>query len=268
MSDQEKVSEKKVTKELSQEFAKRAFAYFSDVISESNKDKEISEDTKKAVDKRLSEKGAANFQTVGTLPQLVWNEVHLFCERIRFYPYTARYREIIQSGPAELNQAWQIHSDSLRHGEVYIIHERGTDLLRFMYMVSRDVGIPAVDRSKNYNKRFSKRFDTRLRERHRTVHVHERPSGAGRLTNLMIASNGLDAGEIRTMMMDLLLRLAKKLPGEPTTDPEELARRTVSLTEKYRQFAEEEAFDMIDIFVQEFLQTVGVTDVTAEAFLR
>ncbi|MGO4524942.1 hypothetical protein AB4097_08765 [Microvirga sp. 2MCAF35] len=136
--------------------------------------------------KRLTPKNVTTYSTPEKLPFLIYTEIESLGDRIRLYLFTARYRELINSGPREMSMAWQMHSHShsLRQGELYIIQERGVELIRFLHDVASGLGVTTVDRSNSFRKAFKKRFDRRLRERHRLVYAHERPS----LTSRVIAT--------------------------------------------------------------------------------
>lgn len=146
----------------------------------------ISVRTREGVVKRLTPKNVTTYSTPEKLPFLIYTEIESLGDRIRLYLFTARYRELINSGPREMSMAWQMHSHShsLRQGELYIIQERGVELIRFLHDVASGLGVTTVDRSNSFRKAFKKRFDRRLRERHRLVYAHERPS----LTSRVIAT--------------------------------------------------------------------------------
>lgn len=217
----------------------------------------VSSTTAKSVSKRLSKKGAKRFETVSSLPLLVSSEVLTLCERIRIYPFVAKYREALRSDSPEMTAAWQLHSHSLRQSELYVIQERGGDILDFAHHVAADMGLGTANRSKEFEKRFKKQFEWRLRDRHRVVHAHEKPSMTSRLTDLMITTNETTEGDAKDFFMGLLVRISDMLPGEKTDDPKELTRRLQSVRDTYVKDAEEEAYQMMKIFVEELKETIA-----------
>jgi hypothetical protein len=90
--------------------------------------------------------------------------------------------------------------------------------------VATNLGLPAADRPKCFEKAFKKRFERRLRERHRLVHAHERPSLTSRVIDFAVAAKETDKDLLAETMVDLLYKIAQMLPGEATEDPQELLR--------------------------------------------
>ncbi|MCQ1572099.1 hypothetical protein NFO65_15305 [Neorhizobium galegae] len=217
----------------------------------------VSSATRKSVAKRLSENGAKKFTTIRSLPLLVSSEVLSYCERIRIYPFITQYRVELNKGSPEMIAAWQLHSHSLRQNELYVIHERGGDILDFAHYVATDLGLGSENRAKEFEKRFKKQFDWRLRDRHRVVHAHERPSMTSRLADLMIATDDSTKEDLKDYLMGLLANLSELLPGEKTDDPKEKMRRLLSVRDVYVKAAEEEATQMIEMFVDEMQKTIS-----------
>lgn len=90
--------------------------------------------------------------------------------------------------------------------------------------MATNLGLPAADRPKCFEKAFKKRFERRLRERHRLVHAHERPSLTSRVIDFAVAAKETDKDLLAETMVDLLYKIAQMLPGEATEDPQELLR--------------------------------------------
>lgn len=197
-----------------QSLAAFAAAKLTEQLRSSSKLPVISDETKKDILKRVSPKAAAEFSIVENLPQLVSWEIDTLGERIRLYPFTALYREVINLASKDMVAAWLLHSHSLRQSELYIIQERGAELLRFLKVVSRDFGLAAPDQSKTFEKAFRKRFERRLRERHRLVHAHERPSLTSRVIDFGVAAQESDRDIVESTLADLFMKIVTLLPGD------------------------------------------------------
>ncbi|MBZ6077357.1 hypothetical protein [Microvirga puerhi] len=219
----------------------------------------ISARTREGVAKRLSPKSVPTYSTPEKLPFLIKMEIESLGDRIRLYPFTARYRELINSGPHDMLTAWQVHSHSLRQSELYIIQERGTELMRFLHDVALDLGVATVDRANNFQKGFRKRFDRRLRERHRLVHAHERPSLTSRVIDFALVAEDADRETVADILANLTIDIANLLPGEPPKDAQEIMRRVSELRDNYVTFAEEEAEDMFAILSSEVRTALGTS---------
>jgi hypothetical protein len=217
----------------------------------------VSVETMKGIVKRVTPKLVADFSKVDKLPFLISMELEMLGDRIRLYPFTALYREAINWASKDMIAAWMLHSHSLRQGELYIIQERGVELLRFLRDVGTNLGLPAADRSKYYEKAFKKRFERRLRERHRIVHAHERPSLTSRVIDFGVAAQEAD-NMVAETLADLVIKIAHMLPGDTTDDPEELLRRVHELRDSYANFAREEAADMLEMLATEVGNTLGI----------
>ncbi|CDZ54398.1 hypothetical protein [Neorhizobium galegae] len=218
--------------------------------------REVSAPTAKAISRRLSENGAKTFTTVRSLPFLLSNEVLTYCERIRIYPFTARYREALKATSPDMNAAWQLHSNSLRQSEVYVIQERGKKLLGFAHQIAVELDIGTPARFMKFDARFNKKFERRLRDRHRVVHAHEKPSLTSRVTDMMITSDDTTSEDVQNHLMSLIFKMADMLPGEKTDDRQEIMKRLLDVPNMYAKIADEEAFDMINIFFEELKATL------------
>ncbi|NBJ10953.1 hypothetical protein [Microvirga arsenatis] len=216
----------------------------------------ISVRTREGVAKRLTAKNVTSYSTAEKLPFLIAMEIESLGDRIRLYPFTTRYREIINSGPRDMSMAWQIHSYSLRQGELYIIQERGAELIRFLHYVASDLGVPTVDRSNNFQKAFKKQFDRRLRERHRLVHAHERPSLTSRVIDFALVTEDADRETVGDTLAGLAVNIAHLLPGEPPENAQDILQRLSELRNSYVTFAETEAKDMFEILSTEVRTTL------------
>jgi len=227
-------------------------------IANSSGPPNISAETKKGVTKRVTPKNVAEFSTAEKLPTLISIEIQTLGDRIRLYPFTARYRDAINLASRDMMGAWMLHSYSLRQGELYIIQERGVELLKFLRDVAMDLGLPAADRSKSFEKAFKKRFERRLRERHRLIHAHERPSLTSRVIDFGVAAEEKDKDLVAETLGNLIAQIAQLLPGEATDDPQELQRRIFALRDSYATIADREASDIFEMFATEISKTLGV----------
>lgn len=218
----------------------------------------LSAETKKGIVKRVTPKLVAKFSKAEMLPTLIALELEMLGDRIRLYPFTAQYREAINSAPRDMLVAWQLHSHSLRQGELYIIQERSVELLKFLREVATNLGIPSPDRSKFLERAFKKRFAYRLRERHRLVHAHERPSLTSRMVDFAIAAEETDKDMVVAVLADLLAKMAELLPGPSTDDPQESFQRLLALRDSYAAMAHREATHMFEMLTDEVGMTLGI----------
>lgn len=259
----EETHPKIVTKEAAQAISHWAYEILKKHAANVPPTQLASAATTKSVSKRLSVKGAKKFTTVKSLPLLVSTEVLSYCERIRIYPFVAKYREALKPDSPEMTAAWQLHSQSLRQNELYVIQERGTDILDFAHQVATDIGLGTENRAKIFENRFKTQFKWRLRDRHRVVHAHEKPSMTSRLTDMMITMTKSSEEDVKSYIIKLLLSLSEHLPGEKTDDPKEITRRLLSVRDIYVKHAEEEASKMMEIFFEEMEKTIyTATDAT------
>lgn len=181
------------------------------------------------------------------------------------YPFTASYRKHLIGAPKEVIGAWQFHSHSLRVGELYIVLDRTLALLEFLNIVARDCGLPVTDCRKSFEKRFKKTFDRRLRERHRLVHAHERPSMTSRIIDL---SGGKWAGDKDESLKALIKIIAKTLPA--LIESSEAAGRTPPKTPEeveamYEWGAQQEARQMLKLIGETLLATLNDPSVAVPA---
>jgi hypothetical protein len=220
---------------------------------------QISTDTYKCVRKRVSAKIVSEYATPQNVLSLIILDIQQIGDRIRLCPFTAKYREQINLSSNDMVTAWQLHSHSLRQSELYIIQERGTEVLQFLHFVARDFKLKSVDCSNSFEREFKKRFERRLRERHRLVHAHEKPSLVSRLIDLMVSGDNERA--VGQALGEVLAKVASIMPGPATDDPKEALRRLRSLGEQYAMLAEKEAIDMFDLFSEAVIRTITGTSV-------
>ena len=120
----------------------------------------------------------------------------------------------------EMIQALIEHTYTLRSYEIYTVLERATQTLKFGHEVAKAINLPSVLNDKKYEKHMKKEFEHRLRERHRIVHAHERPSLVSRITSL--APEAFKVPEVQNYLISLIklnssmLRLLKQKHPEIT----------------------------------------------------
>ncbi|NEJ26933.1 hypothetical protein GR205_02890 [Rhizobium leguminosarum] len=217
-----------------------------------------SDETKKFLLKRVSPNNALNFDSLERYWVVLLDELSQILDRILAYQYVAKYRKILNSGPQELAMAWQIHSQSLRSGELYIVQDRTCEFLKFLSHVGRDCGITIADQTKTFEKAFKKTFERRLRERHRVVHAHERPSRESRIISLSGQTSPLPRDVIDGILQEtfektipVLQRVSSQLGKEPPM--------SVEAVEKiHEEGAVNEARLMLDFVAKALLTTIGL----------
>lgn len=144
----------------------------------------LSKETKKHIARRVSSSNLVNYQTPEKAISLVSMEIGDLGLRISRYQFIERYRENFQAPTPEMRTAFVMHTHSLRGSEVYIIMERCVAFLDFFYDLARDLSLNPTRVSKSLESSFKKEFERHLRERHRIVHAHERPSLVSRLVSV------------------------------------------------------------------------------------
>lgn len=228
-------------------------------LVQNSKPIEITNEIRKGVTKRLSPKNAMEYVVAEKLPTLIRFEIETLASRIRLYHYTAQYRNFITFDSHDMFAAWQLHSHSLRQNELYIIQERGSALLTFLRQVAGCFGLKSTDRSKNFAKKMKMRFEYRLRERHRIVHVHERPSMSSLLIDFTMFLEENDKETAMAVYGDVLDLAQRNLFGKHADDPEEWARRMLAVEEEYINDAKNEAIEVFDILTAELGATLGAS---------
>ena len=111
-------------------------------------------------------------------------DLHDLSTRIRRYQYIERYRDLYDGRDKDLGISLLDHTHALKSHEIYVILERGNELLRFGYMLAQNLSLTGSNNAAPYVKTLKKEFQYRLRERHRMVHAHERPSLLSRMLAL------------------------------------------------------------------------------------
>lgn len=235
-------------------------AKVSDVITAAAKaapGTKASAESKKLVARRVPPSWLPKYEVMDEYGFVIWDEAMTILDRVLVYPFTARYRKYLIGAPKEVIGAWQFHSHSLRVGELYIVLDRTLALLEFLNIVARDCGLPVTDCRKSFEKTFKKTFDRRLRERHRLVHAHERPSMTSRLIDL---SGGKWAGDKDESLKALMTIIAHTLPK--LTEASEAAGRTPPTTPEeveavHEWGARQEARQMLKFVGEALLATLN-----------
>ena len=178
--------------------------------------------------------------------------------RIYRYRYIERYQEAISFDDPEMGAAFASHIHNLRGSEIYVIQERGADVLSFLHGLTSDFGVSAGDQKAAFKKAFKKQFSRHLRERHRIVHAHERLSLASR----MISLSPLDGADPKVadvfidVVAQLLPRISERIGLTDMMSP-------VEIRQKLKAFQlnamDEEAASMWKCFMTAVERTVDPT---------
>lgn len=198
--------------------------------------------------KKVPPKSVITFSGPLKLSTLVKLEYITLGERIYLYPYIARYRELFKDPPRGAIGAWALHMHTLRQAELYVILERSTSLLGFLYQSASEFGLSPRDQTKPFEKAFKKRFERRLRERHRLTHAHERPSLTSRVIDLVsIPPDEGGTKAVGNALAETLVRMAGLLPGGAPETADELLAAYQELVTQYGPRADKEALEAFGI---------------------
>lgn len=157
----------------------------------------LSDASKGHIAKRVGPKAQAKYMNPEGAIDLLSVEVLDLATRISRYQYIERYREHFKASDPAMGTAFIMHTHILRGSEIYVIMERSESFLDFFHDVAADLDLnPAKKLGKDLQKQFKKNFARHLRERHRIVHAHERPSVISRITAIAPEPEG----ENRAMM--------------------------------------------------------------------
>ncbi len=216
-----------------------------------------SPETQKLLLARVSAKTASEHKTLDNYWVIVEHETDNLLDRILAYQYVTQYRKPINAVSAEFSAAWQIHSQSLRVGEIYIVQDRTSALLRFLTSVGRDVGMSVADQKAAFEKGFKKLFGRRLRERHRLVHGHERPS----LESLIISFGSPTASFPRELLMkeyvDIVAKFLPLIQSKASAGDGETPTDIAAIERLHEGAAVMEARQMLDLVGKALLGTIG-----------
>jgi hypothetical protein len=163
----------------------------------------LSESTKNLIAKRVGSKSRARYLNPEGAISLLSIEVIDLGTRISRYQYIERYREHFKSPNPEVGTAFVMHTHILRGSEIYVIMERCGSFLDFLYDLAVDFDLnPKNKLGKDLEKQFKKCFERHLRERHRIVHAHERPSFISRITAIAPEPEGEHRNMIEKVFID------------------------------------------------------------------
>ena len=227
--------------------------------SDSIKDDPQPKDLYDEVSKRVGPKSRPNHETIGSAVMFFCLEAEDLANRIRRYQFIERYRSMVDDkSEREMVHALTEHTYTLRSYEIYTVLERGTKTLRFGLEVARSAGLPAVVNDKKYINEMKKTFDHRLRERHRIVHAHERPSLLSRLTAM--PPKAFEIPEIRNYLIQLmkLSSTMTKMVGEKHPEIKMPAADEEGFYRGYLSRVDEEAKTMWEILKKYIEQCVAM----------
>lgn len=141
----------------------------------------MSDETRKHITKRVPPSQLQKYKTVEMAIAQLALEISDLGTRISHYQHIERYREHFNAPNKAMRAAFVMHTHILRGSEIYVIMERCEDWLKFFYALAADLDLGPTRMAKKLQTRFKKDFERHLRERHRIVHSHERPSLVSRM---------------------------------------------------------------------------------------
>jgi hypothetical protein len=166
----------------------------------------LSQPLREQIKRRVPPGSLAKYLRLDRAIALCTNELELIATRIRQYPMIEIYPNYFSAKDRSVYAAFLTHLHSLRANDLYLIQERGVQLMRFTYFLTQNLGMQSVDQSRTFEKSFKKEFGWRLRERHRLTHVHERPSLMTRLLDVM--SSNINKEQMKDVLVDLVIKLS------------------------------------------------------------
>lgn len=204
-------------------FSDEVMAYLSATIRSLPSEPARSAELTKQIIKRVPPSALKNYDSVIAAARLFEMEVADIGNRAANYQNIERYRYFFSTPDKDMHLSFLDHTYSLRSSELYVILERGSELLKFGAVLAENVGLDGVDNHRKFMAAFKKQFERRLRERHRMVHAHERPSLVSRLLALQDWSDPQVQITLRNFagkIMGLLKELQKDAPevGMPIED--------------------------------------------------
>lgn len=219
--------------------------------------KAASDVLKALVAKRVPPKTLARYDTLDNHHFIVWDEALSILERIFAYPAVVQYRKHLSGAPKEVRLAWQIHSHSLRCGELYIVQDRTKAFLGYLHAVAAECGIVGSDERKTFERRFKARFKRRLLERHELTHAHARPSLTSRIINAHTTMARVKPDEVEAMVIESLNST------KPLLDKLQALRGKALMFDDalrlHEESAQREAREMLDLFGKAALATLNIT---------
>lgn len=169
----------------------------------------LSDETRKHITKRVPLSQLQKYLTVEMAIALLALEISDLGTRISHYQHIERYREHFKAPDKAMRAAFVMHTHVLRGSEIYVVMERCEDWLKFFYELASDLDLGPTQVAKKLQMRFKKEFERHLRERHRIVHAHERPSLVSRMVGT--PPEDLDHPDFAKFYVDTVSKLASML---------------------------------------------------------
>lgn len=221
--------------------------------------------TKALVAKRVPTKLLGTYEVMDPYGSVIWDETMMILDRILAYPITTHYRKHLAGAPPLVRSAWQIHSQSLRVGELYIVQDRTSALLKFLRQVAIDCGLPTTDCERSFQSAFKRTFERRLRERHRLVHAHERPSLESRIIALGSAAAPAEPGLVRSALENVLDRVIPLLAAAREKAGRTVPRSMDDVVAIHEGASDREARQMLELVGEALLGTLNALPATPGA---
>ncbi|SEQ39835.1 hypothetical protein SAMN05428969_2918 [Devosia sp. YR412] len=223
-------------------------------------DEIIGEKVKSEITKRTAPSAYKNYETLESALRLLLSVVSDVSVRIVRYQYIERYRYFFPSEDREIFLSFIDHIYALRVAEIYTILERAEDSIRFAAYVSDNLGLGDSKAAKRFSKKYRAAFQGRLRERHKIVHAHERPSLLSRI--LSLPSRTMEKPEQRQLVQAALQQVIdafaqlQEMMAAAKMDvwPED----RVQFQKKYLSAVDAESKEMWEIYVTHLRSAVGI----------
>lgn len=209
----------------------------------------LSPKTRAQIKKRVPPKTLNRYFSPDNAIGLLALEISDLGTRIHHYRYIERYREYFTAPNAAIRVAFVNHTHILRGSEIYVIMERSSSCLAFFFDLAADLDLGPKQMSGTLERQFKKEFERHLRERHRIVHAHERPSMISRLIG--VAPEAVNHPDVQQTHADAIARLSSMLTDR--LGPEFQGKdfeQTIKLINDFRLKAvDEECLKMWAIFL-------------------
>lgn len=209
----------------------------------------LSQKTRDHIKKRVPPETLSKYVLPDNAIGLLALEISDLGTRISHYRYIERYREYFAAPNSAIRVAFVNHTHILRGSEIYIIMERSSSCLAFFFDLAADLELGPKQMSSMLERQFKKEFKRHLRERHRIVHAHERPSMISRLIGT--PPETLRHPKIQQMYVDVIARFFSILTDRlgPEFQGKNL-EQTIKLINDFRLKAvDEECLKMWAIFL-------------------
>lgn len=215
-----------------------------------------SSESKKLATRRVPPSWYSQCDTLDYYGVIVWDEAMTILDRILVYPFTTNYRRYLLDAPKDVVRAWLFHSHSLRVSELYVIQDRTVALLKFLKVIAEDLGLPATDFSRKFEKKFKETFKRHLLERHRLTHAHERPSMISRITEMAGAKWIEDGQEQKNYVENFLKHLSLRLIEAGELAGYSQMNTLEEVAELHEMAAQREARQMLGLFGESLFGTI------------